>query len=111
MPARQLAILPFLAFLVAPVLANQQFPATLAGHAILPAESFMEAPSDAPADLKVSGKFTTGIRVDAVGTVEGLSNGRPTGVKLPFRGQPLQGHSGIKRMPDGTFWVLTDNGM
>jgi hypothetical protein len=42
--------------------------------------------------------------------VEGLSAGRPTGVFLPFDGQPLQGHSGIQRMPDGTFWVLTDNG-
>jgi hypothetical protein len=111
MSARQLAALPCLALLVAPALANQQFPAILAGHAVLPAESFMEAPPDAPADLKVSGKFTTGKRVDTVGTVEGLSNGRPTGIKLPFRGQPLQGHSGIKKMPDGTFWVLTDNGM
>ncbi len=31
-------------------------------------------------------------------------------MKLPFDGQPAQGHSGIKRMPDGTFLVLTDNG-
>jgi hypothetical protein len=31
-------------------------------------------------------------------------------VKVPFRGQPLQGHSGIKSNRDGTFWVLTDNG-
>ena len=31
-------------------------------------------------------------------------------MKLPFNGQPVQGSSGIKRMPDGTFWVLTDNG-
>jgi hypothetical protein len=31
-------------------------------------------------------------------------------VFLPFDGQPLQGHSGIQRMPDGTFWLLTDNG-
>ena len=41
----------------------------------------------------------------------GKSYERPTGVSLPFKGQPLQGHSGIKVMPDGTFWVLTDNGM
>jgi hypothetical protein len=27
-----------------------------------------------------------------------------------LKGQPLQGHSGIKVMPDGSFWVLTDNG-
>ena len=41
----------------------------------------------------------------------GKSYERPTGVSLPFKGQPLQGHSGIKVMPDGSFWVLTDNGM
>ncbi|MFN3348850.1 esterase-like activity of phytase family protein [Pseudorhodoplanes sp.] len=87
-----------------------EFPAVLAGHVVIPAESYIPAPADAPEDLKISGKFTTGKRVDAVGTVEGRSRGRPTGVKLPFNGQPLQGHSGIKRMPDGTFWVVIDNG-
>jgi hypothetical protein len=86
------------------------FPATLAGHVVMPAQSFLAAPKDAPEDLKTSGKFTTGKRVEAVGTVEGLSAGRPTGVSLPFKGQPLQGHSGIKTMPDGSFWILTDNG-
>ena len=50
-------------------------------------------------------------RVDAIGSVMGKSYERPTGVSLPFKGQPLQGHSGIKTMPDGSFWVLTDNGM
>lgn len=90
--------------------ADQAFSATLAGHAVLPAQSFVAAPKDAPADLQMSGKFTTAKRVDQAGSIEGLSNGRPTGVSLPFKGQPLQGHSGIKRMADGTFWVLTDNG-
>ncbi|SFE06859.1 esterase-like activity of phytase family protein [Paracidovorax konjaci] len=90
--------------------AQQAFPATLAGHAVLPAQSFVPAPADAPADLRTSGKFTTPQRVDALRSVEGTSAGRPTGVSLPFEGQPLQGHSGIKRMPDGTFWILTDNG-
>ncbi|ARQ00626.1 esterase-like activity of phytase family protein [Pseudorhodoplanes sinuspersici] len=84
--------------------------ATLAGHIIIPALTFIDAPADAPSDLKVSGKFTSGKRVDVIATIEGQSRGRPTGVKLPFKGQPAQGHSGIKRMPDGTFWVLTDNG-
>jgi hypothetical protein len=91
--------------------ADQTYPATLTGHAVMPAESFLVMPADAPADLKTSGKYTTGKRVEAIGTVEGTSGGRPTGVFLPFQGQPLQGHSGIKTMPDGTFWILTDNGM
>lgn len=86
------------------------FPATLAGHAVLPANSLITMPDDAPADLKNAGKYTTGKRVEALGTVEGTSAGRPTGIALPFAGQPLQGHSGIKTMPDGTFWILTDNG-
>ncbi|WP_315798164.1 MULTISPECIES: esterase-like activity of phytase family protein [unclassified Bradyrhizobium] len=88
-----------------------EFPATLSGHAVMPAESFVEAPADAPNDLKTSGKYTTGKRIDAIGSVMGKSYERPTGVSLPFKGQPLQGHSGIKKMADGTFWVLTDNGM
>jgi hypothetical protein len=40
----------------------------------------------------------------------GRSAGRPTGLSTPFKGQPVQGHSGIKRMPDGSFWIITDNG-
>jgi len=94
-----------------PALANQQFEAVLAGHAVLPAETFIDPPADAPADLKVSGKFATSpVRNEVLGSAEGRSAGRPTGVKVPFRGQPVQGHSGIKRMADGTFWVVTDNG-
>src|SRR3954447_26599153 len=88
-----------------------EFPAKLAGHVVMPAATFIDAPADAPADLKTSGKYTTGKRVDALGTVMGKSYERATGVSLPFKGQPLQGHSGIKSMPDGTFWVITDNGM
>lgn len=109
MVTRLALALPLAAVLSSAAIA-QQYPATLAGHAVLPALRFVDAPTDASSDLKVSGKFTTGKRVDAVGSIEGTSGERPTGVKLPFRGQPLQGHSGIKTMPDGTFWVLTDNG-
>jgi hypothetical protein len=94
----------------APVLAQQAFPATLAGHATMPAASFIPAPKDAPADLQVSGKFTTGTRVEKLGSVEGQSAGRPTGISVPYKGQAAQGHSGIKRMADGSFWILTDNG-
>jgi hypothetical protein len=98
------------ALLAAPLHAQTAFTATLAGHALLPAQSFIAAPRNAPQDLKNAGKFTTGKRVDAFGTVEGRSAGRPTGVSLPFKGQPIQGHSGIKKMADGSFWILTDNG-
>ena len=90
--------------------AQTAFPATLAGHAVLPAMSAIAAPKDAPADLQVSGKFTTGQRVEKIGSIEGQSAGRPTGVFLPFKGQPVQGHSGIKHMADGSYWLLTDNG-
>lgn len=99
-------------FCCLPVLAKAQvaYPAILAGHAVLPAMSMVKSPEQAPADLKNAGKFTTGRRVEKTGTVEGLSAGRPTGIGLPFEGQPLQGHSGIKHMADGSFWILTDNG-
>ena len=93
-----------------PALAQTEFAATLTQHAVLPANTFIPAPSDAPPNLKTSGKFTTGKRVQELGSVPGLSSGRPTGVGLPFQGQPIQGHSGIQRMKDGTFWILTDNG-
>lgn len=86
------------------------YSATLAGHAVMPAQSFVAAPKDAPQDLQLSGKFSNGQRTEAPGTVQGMSAGRPTGVSLPFKGQPLQGHSGIKKMADGSFWILTDNG-
>jgi hypothetical protein len=95
----------------ASVLAQTQLPATLAGHAVLPAQTFINMPADAPADLRVSGKFTNAmVRNELLGSFEGRSSGRGTGVRLPFKGQPVQGHSGIKKMPDGTYWVLTDNG-
>ena len=93
-----------------PAAAETAFPATLAGHAVMPAMTLMAAPKDAPADLQVSGKFTTGQRVEKIGSIEGQSAGRPTGVFLPFKGQPAQGHSGIKHMADGSYWILTDNG-
>ena len=94
----------------APAHAQQAFPATLTGHAVMPALTVIPAPADAPADLRHAGKFTTAQRVEKLGSVMGLSAGRPTGISLPFDGQPVQGHSGIKRMADGSFWLLTGNG-
>lgn len=80
-----------------------EYDATLAGHAILSAETLIAAPSDAPAALQTSGKFT--------GKGNRRSTATPTdGAELPFNGQPLQGFSGIKTIGDGSYWVLTDNG-
>lgn len=91
--------------------AGKEFPAKLLGQALLPANTLVPAPADAPADLKVSGKFLTpGKRVEAVGTVMGASGGRPTGLSTPFAGQPVQGFSGIRSLGNGEFLVLTDNG-
>ena len=95
---------------LAPAQAQQALPATLTGHAVMAALTVIPAPADAPADLRHAGKFTTAQRVEKLGSVMGLSAGRPTGISLPFDGQPVQGHSGIKRMADGSFWLLTDNG-
>lgn len=97
-------------FLTSVTFAEQEFPATLSGHAYLPANTMISAPNNAPDDLHVSGKFTQGIRNDVIGSLEGKSQGRPTGLSIPFDGQPIQGHSGIKRMNDGSYWLLTDNG-
>ena len=99
--------------LVSPALSQEkQYPATLAGQAVLPANSTVPAPADAPDHLRQAGKFTTPDRkrTEALGTVPGKDSARVTDVKLPLDGQPLQGFSGIKAMDDGTFWVLSDNG-
>lgn len=90
---------------------QKEFPAKLLGQALLPAATIISAPADAPADLKVSGKFVSpGKRVEAVGSVMGTSGGRPTGLSTPFAGQPVQGFSGIRSLGNGEFLVLTDNG-
>jgi hypothetical protein len=73
-----------------------EFPAVLAGHAILPASTLLDAPPDAPAALRTSGKA---MRRNAVGDIA-----------PPFAGQPVGGHSATRRAPDGSFWVLSDNG-
>jgi len=91
---------------------EKAFPAKLVNQAVLPANTIIAAPADAPAYLKTSGKFSTADRkrADVLGSVPGKDGVRLTGLSLPFDGQPLQGFSGIKAMPDGSFWSLSDNG-
>jgi hypothetical protein len=83
------------------------YPATLAGHAWIPADTLLPPPADAPPGLAVSGRFTGAgqTRTDAIGALA-----QRTGLALPLAGQPLQGFSGIKPVGDGSYWVLTDNG-
>jgi hypothetical protein len=91
---------------------DKEFPAKLVSHAILPANTIIPAPADAPEHLKTSAKFTTADRkrAEGLGTVMGKDGVRETGLAMPFNGQAMQGFSGIKTMEDGTFWSLSDNG-
>ena len=104
--------------LAAAAAAQTKYPSVLEGHAILPAMTLAPAPADAPPDLQISGRFAgpPGQRIDTPESVPGISAlsdkaaPRPTGISLPFKGQPVQGLSGIKNLKDGTFLTLTDNG-
>ncbi|MEO1555742.1 MAG: esterase-like activity of phytase family protein [Pseudomonadota bacterium] len=90
------AILP-----TALIAGGTEVPATLAGHAALPAQTLIPAPADAPAALQVSGKYTS---------IPRLSDAPTDGNALPFQGQPVQGFSGIRSLGNGQYRVLTDNG-
>ncbi|WP_421996488.1 esterase-like activity of phytase family protein [Reyranella sp.] len=104
--------------LAASVSAQTKYPAVLEGQAVLPALTLVPPPADAPQDLQISGRYAgpPGKRVDAPESVAGnsalsdKSAPRPTGLSLPFKGQPVQGFSGIKNLRDGTFLTLSDNG-
>ena len=112
MRAHLLAATAFVALTTAAAAAETEYPAILVGHAILPAATFVAPPAAAPASLAVSAKYTAPgrHRVDARAPVPGKDGVRPTGLSMPFDGQPVQGFSGIKKMDDGTFWSLSDNG-
>ena len=98
--------------------AQTKYPAVLEGHAVLPALTLVPPPADAPPELAISGRYAgpPGQRVDTPESVPGISAlsdkaaPRPTGISLPFKGQPIQGFSGIKNLRDGTFLTLSDNG-
>jgi hypothetical protein len=102
--------------LALPAAAEQRFDARLAGHAILPAATFVAPPEGAPPGFSISGRFTSadGQRLQQPGSLMGNTGAaygsRDTGIALPFQGQPVQGFSGIKPIGDGSYWVLTDNG-
>ena len=108
------------ALAAAPALAQtaeeQTFPATLAGHAHVPALTMIAPPEDAPQDARISGKFTGEAPnrepMTQPGDTGAAYGSHPTGISLPFEGQPFQGLSGfaMNRAEDGSVYVLTDNG-
>ncbi len=105
-----------LSALHAPAGAEETFKAKLAGHAMLPALTLIPPPADAPRDAWVSDKFIGKTRNHEPMSVQGdvgPTYGRhPTGISLPFIGQPVQGLSGfaMNRGADGSLYTLTDNG-
>ena len=102
--------------LALPAAADTRFEARLVGQAILPAATFLAPPADAPEYFRLSGRFTGpgNARNEQAGSIPGVTlpgyGPRPTGLALPFPGQPLQGFSGIKPVGDGSYWVTGDNG-
>lgn len=90
-----------------PLIAQDMVPATLDGHATLPAVSLSVVPADAPREARVSGKFTAG--APPIRTPMSIET---NGVMRPFPGQPLQGFSGYaqERGADGSLIALIDNG-
>jgi len=82
-----------------------KFDAVLKAHAQQPADSFTDAPADAPY-FAVSGRFTSGTRVEDLGAFKDPN----TGIGMPFKGQALQGYSGIRSLGNDEFVVLIDNG-
>ena len=95
---------------IGPAHAQQAFPATLTGHAVMPALTVIPAPADAPGRPAPRWQVHHRPARGKLGSVMGLSVGRPTGISLPLMASRCRGHSGIKRMADGSFWLLTDNG-
>ena len=93
-----LSVFAVAAVLAAPALAEESFPATLAGHAFLPALSLVEPPADAPRDAWISGKFTGAARneqaMSVMGDVGKSYGGHATGISFPFIGQPERTSSG-----------------
>lgn len=92
--------------------------ATLAGHAMLPADSTVAAPAAAGPLFATAGKFSAANRqrTEVLGSVAGITFvgdpkfPRASGGSLPIRGQSVQGFSGIVSLGNAEFLVLTDNG-
>ena len=97
----------------------QQFPATLAGHALLPAATSTAPPADAPGRFQGVGQVHVQRRPPdrccrrrwraprscPPRTPRARPASRSRSTASPFRASPASSACG-----DGTYWVLTDNG-
>lgn len=114
MPALLLAAL----MSAVPVQAAEQVTATLAGHALLPAQTFVPAPTEAGPLFETAGKFAnpSRLKVAMLGSVPANSFvgdpklPRASGGSLPVMGQVVQGFSGLVSLGSNEFLALTDNG-
>lgn len=90
-----------------------EYEAKLAGHIVIPAENFINAPKDAPEFLQSTGKFLRTMRNENLGAFNAnyTEEKTPNTSRIPFKKQALQGHSGIKFMGKNNFWLLSDNGL
>jgi len=99
-----------------PALAETRFPATLAGHAILPADATIPAPPDAPPGFALSGRWANPerLRAKSPGAFTAAAGPdiarRPTNFPLPLRGQPAGGIASLAPAGDGAYWALGDAG-
>lgn len=93
--------------------AANQYEAKLAGHIVIPAQSFIDPPKDAPPFLQSTGKFLRTTRNENLGAFDAnyVEEEAPNAFKIPFKKQALQGHSGIKFAGDKSYWLLSDNGL
>ncbi len=85
-------------------LLQMQNKAILAGHVAYPGADFHRCSRGLPRPISKSPASSRRANASMLSArLKDNRRGRPTGVKLPFKGQPAQGHSGIKaRMADGT---------
>jgi len=105
-------------FVAAPVFAQQQVSAELAGHAFVPFNATAQAPRDAGVFFATSGKFANGKRTRNAVIGSEVANSfvgdpaypRASGGTLPIKGQSIQGFSGIVTLDHSNFMILTDNG-
>jgi hypothetical protein len=97
---------------------SDELKAFVRGKIVIPNNELIKLPKDFPKILETSGKFiskdNTRIKKlyshSAVSFMSDSAHPRLTGVRLPIKGQPLQGFSGVKSLGNDEFIFIVDNG-